>query len=53
VDLVNLIRGEPNGEGPRQTLSVGAKRRGLYCFWLKGEEDFDPPKRKQYKRWRE
>jgi hypothetical protein len=24
-----------------------------YCFWLKGEEDPDPAKAEQYKRWRE
>jgi hypothetical protein len=24
-----------------------------FCFWLKGEEDPDPGKTEQYKRWRE
>jgi hypothetical protein len=24
-----------------------------YCFWLKDEEDPDPAKAEQYKRWRE
>jgi len=24
-----------------------------FCFWLKGEEDPDPTKAEQYKRWRE
>jgi hypothetical protein len=24
----------------------------LFCFWLKGEEDPDPAKAEQYKRWR-
>jgi len=24
-----------------------------FCFWLKGEEDPDPAKAEQYKRWRE
>jgi hypothetical protein len=24
-----------------------------YCFWLNGEEDPDPAKAEQYKRWRE
>ncbi len=24
-----------------------------FCFWLKGEEDPDPAKVEQYKRWRE
>jgi hypothetical protein len=24
-----------------------------FCFWLKGEEDPDPEKAEQYKRWRE
>jgi hypothetical protein len=24
-----------------------------FCFWLKGEEDPDPDKAEQYKRWRE
>jgi len=23
-----------------------------YCFWLKGEEDPDPAKSEQYRRWR-
>jgi len=23
-----------------------------YCFWLKGEEDHDPGKAEQYRRWR-
>jgi hypothetical protein len=24
-----------------------------FCFWIKGEEDPDPAKAEQYKRWRE
>jgi dipeptidyl aminopeptidase/acylaminoacyl peptidase len=38
---------------PQQRLLSQGSVVDWYCFWLKGEEDRDPAKGKQYKRWRE
>lgn len=38
---------------PRHRLNSLATHTDWYRFWLKGEEDSDPSKATQYKRWRE
>lgn len=37
---------------PIHRLNAYARNVDWFKFWLKGEEDFDPAKEEQYKRWR-
>jgi dipeptidyl aminopeptidase/acylaminoacyl peptidase len=54
VELLNFY---PAGEHvlvrPWQRITSQQTAVDWYCFWLKGEEDHDPAKAEQYKRWRE
>ena len=38
---------------PRNKKAVAVRAVDWMKFWLKGEEDYDPAKADQYKRWRE
>jgi len=53
VELINFY---PTGEHslirPSQRLLSEQTTVDWYCFWLKNEEDPDPAKAEQYKRWR-
>jgi len=53
VELLNFY---PEGEHvlvrPQQVYLSEQSAVDWYCFWLKGEEDPDPAKAEQYKRWR-
>src|SRR5258705_405431 len=54
VDLVNFYpEGEHELVRPQQKYLSEQSAVDWYCFWLKGEEDSDPAKAEQYKRWRE
>ena len=54
VELINFYpEGEHELVRPRQKLLSEQSAVDWYCFWLKGEEDPDPAKAEQYKRWRE
>jgi len=54
VDLVNFYpEGEHELVRPQQKYLSEQSAVDWYCFWLKGEEDPDPAKAEQYKRWRE
>jgi len=54
VELVNFY---PEGAHvlvrPQQKFLSRQSAVDWYCFWLKDEEDSDPVKTEQYKRWRE
>jgi hypothetical protein len=53
VEMVNFY---PEGTHvlvrPRQRMLSQQSTVDWYCFWLKGEEDPDPAKAGQYRRWR-
>lgn len=53
VELLNFY---PEGDHlmvqPQQRLLSQGSVVDWYCFWLKGEEDPDPAKAEQYRRWR-
>jgi hypothetical protein len=54
VELLNFY---PTGEHelvkPWQRMTSQQTTMDWYCFWLKGEQDPDPVKAEQYKRWGE
>jgi len=54
VEMINFY---PEGAHilikPWQRLTSQQATLDWYCFWLKGEEDQDPAKAGQYRRWRE
>jgi len=54
VELLNFY---PEGDHilrkPWQRMTSQQTTVDWYCFWLKNEEDPDPAKAEQYKRWRE
>jgi dipeptidyl aminopeptidase/acylaminoacyl peptidase len=54
VEMLNFY---PSGEHvlvkPWQRMLSQQTTVDWYCFWLKGDEDPDPAKVEQYKRWRE
>ena len=53
VELVNFYpEGEHELVRPQEKLLSEQSAVDWYCFWLKGEEDSDPAKAEQYKRWR-
>lgn len=53
VEMLNFY---PEGDHvlarPQQRLLSQGSVVDWYCFWLKGEEDPDPAKAEQYRRWR-
>jgi dipeptidyl aminopeptidase/acylaminoacyl peptidase len=53
VEMVYLPEAEHILEKPWERMVSQQGDVGWFCFWLKGEEDPDPTKAEQYKRWRE
>lgn len=53
VDMVYLPEGTHILEKPWERVVSQQGDVDWFCFWLKGEEDPDPAKGGQYKRWRE
>ena len=54
VELLNFYpEGVHELVKPQQKYLSEQSAVDWYCFWLKGEEDPDPAKAEQYKRWRE
>jgi hypothetical protein len=53
VDLIYLPEGTHILEKPWERMVSQQGNLDWFCFWLKGEEDPDPTKAEQYKRWRE
>jgi hypothetical protein len=53
VEMVYLPNGAHILEKPWERMVSQQGDVDWFCFWLKGEEDPDPAKAGQYKRWRE
>ena len=53
VDMVYLPEGTHIATKPWERMVSQQGDVDWFCFWLKGEEDPDPAKAEQYKRWRE
>jgi dipeptidyl aminopeptidase/acylaminoacyl peptidase len=53
VDLIYLPTGTHHLQKPWDRMVSLQSDVDWFCFWLKGEEDPDPTKVKQYVRWRE
>jgi hypothetical protein len=53
VEMVYIPDGTHILEKPWERMTSQQGDVDWFCFWLKGEEDPDPAKAEQYKRWRE
>lgn len=53
VEMVYLPNGTHILQKPWEQMVSQQGDVDWFCFWLKGEEDPDPAKAEQYKRWRE
>ncbi len=53
VELIYMQDGEHILQKPWDRIVSQQGNVDWFCFWLKGEEDPDPAKAEQYKRWRE
>jgi dipeptidyl aminopeptidase/acylaminoacyl peptidase len=53
VEMMYIPDGTHILEKPWERMTSQQGNVDWYCFWLKGEEDPDPAKAEQYKRWRE
>jgi len=53
VEMVYLPDGTHLLEKPWEQMVSEQGDVDWFCFWLRGEEDADPAKAEQYKRWRE
>jgi hypothetical protein len=53
VEMIYIPDGEHILEKPWERMTSQQGNVDWFCFWLKGEEDPDPTKAEQYKRWRE
>ena len=53
VEMIYIPEGTHILEKPWDRMISQQGNVDWFCFWLKGEEDPDPTKTKQYKRWRE
>jgi hypothetical protein len=53
AELIYLPEGTHILEKPWERMISQQGNVDWFCFWLKGEEDPDPAKAEQYKRWRE
>ena len=53
VDLIFFPEANHVLTGPQERFASEQGNVDWFCFWLKGEEDPDPAKAEQYKRWRE
>jgi hypothetical protein len=53
VEMIYIPEGTHVLEKPWDRMISQQGNVDWFCFWLKGEEDPDPTKAEQYKRWRE
>lgn len=53
VEMIYIPEGTHILEKPWDRMISQQGNVDWFCFWLKGEEDTDPTKADQYKRWRE
>jgi dipeptidyl aminopeptidase/acylaminoacyl peptidase len=53
VEMIYIPEGTHILEKPWERITSQQGNVDWFCFWLKGEEDPDPGKAEQYKRWRE
>jgi len=53
VEMIYIPDGTHILEKPWERMTSQQGNVDWFCFWLKGEEDPDPAKAEQYKRWRE
>jgi hypothetical protein len=53
VEMIYIPEGTHILEKPWDRMISQQGNVDWFCFWLKGEEDPDPTKAEQYKRWRE
>lgn len=53
VEMIYIPEGTHILEKPWDRMLSQQGNVDWFCFWLKGEEDPDPTKTEQYKRWRE
>jgi hypothetical protein len=53
VEMIYVPQGTHILEKPWERMTSQQGNVDWFCFWLKGEEDPDPAKADQYKRWRE
>lgn len=53
VEMIYIPDGTHILEKPWERMTSQQVDVDWFCFWLKGEEDPDPAKAQQYKRWRE
>jgi hypothetical protein len=53
VEMIYIPEGTHLLEKPWERMTSQQGNVDWFCFWLKGEEDPDPAKTEQYKRWRE
>jgi hypothetical protein len=53
VDMIYIPNGSHILERPWDRLTSQEGNVDWFCFWLKGEEDPNPAKAKQYSRWRD
>jgi dipeptidyl aminopeptidase/acylaminoacyl peptidase len=53
VEMIYIPDGTHILEKPWERMTSQQGNVDWFCFWLKGEEDPDPGKAEQYKRWRE
>jgi hypothetical protein len=53
VEMIYIPEGTHILEKPWERMTSQQGNVDWFCFWLKGEEDPDPTKAEQYKRWRE
>lgn len=52
VEMIYILDGQHTLEKPWDRMISQQGDVDWFCFWLKGEEDLDPAKADQYKRWR-
>jgi hypothetical protein len=53
VEMIYIPEGTHVLEKPWDRMVSQQGNVDWFCFWLKGEEDPDPAKAEQYKRWRD
>jgi hypothetical protein len=53
VEMLYIPEGTHILEKPWERMTSQQGNVDWFCFWLKGEEDPDPTKAEQYRRWRE
>jgi hypothetical protein len=53
VEMIYIPEGTHTLERPWDRMISQQGNVDWFCFWLKGEEDPDPAKAEQYKRWRQ